>query len=152
MEELGDINTGLSTIRQIIPLFRSLLERAPQEGASEEFTRQLNEAVINMQQAVIDAQEMVLTGQATEAKLRSRLQGLEQQAERAEMWSKEISRYKLVDLGGNKGMAYALREEFSADDEPMHYLCTNCSEDGIKSILQSTGMSIKPYDCPRCGR
>lgn len=77
MEEFDDINTGLSTIRRIVPLFRSLLEKAPQEGASKEFTRQLNEAVINMQQAVIDAQEMVLAGQATEARLRSRLQDLE---------------------------------------------------------------------------
>ena len=77
MEDLDQINTGLSTIRQIVPLFRSLLQKAPTEGASEEFTRQLNDAVINMQQAVIDAQEMVLAGQATEAKLRSRVQELE---------------------------------------------------------------------------
>ena len=152
MEEFDAINTGLSTIRQIVPMFRSLLEKAPQEGASKEFTRQLNEAVINMQQAVIDAQEMVLAGQATEAKLRSRLQDLEQQTERAERWAEEISRYKLVKLPRNGGMAYALCEEFLSEDQPMHYLCTNCSEDSIKSILQYTGMSIKPYDCPRCPR
>ena len=152
MEESETINSGLSAIRQIIPLFRSLLERAPQQGASEEFTRQLNHAVIQMQQAVIDAQEMVLAGQVAEAKLRSRLQDLEQQTARAEIWSKEISRYRLVDLGGNEGIAYALREEYLVEDEPIYYLCTNCSEDGIKSILQSTGMSIKPYNCPRCRR
>ena len=111
MEEFDAINTGLSTIRQIVPMFRSLLEKAPQEGASKEFTRQLNEAVINMQQAVIDAQEMVLAGQATEAKLRSRLQDLEQQTARAERWAEEISRYKLVKLPRNGGMAYALCEE-----------------------------------------
>ena len=46
MEEFDAINTGLSTIRQIVPMFRSLLEKAPQEGASKEFTRQLNEAAI----------------------------------------------------------------------------------------------------------
>ena len=152
MEESDTFNSGLSTIRQIIPLFRSLLERAPQQGASEEFTRQLNDAVIQMQQAVIDAQEMVLAGQVAEAKLRSRLEDVEQQIARAETWSQELSRYKLVDLGKNRGMAYALREEFPGEDEPMHYLCTNCSEDGIKSILQYTGMGIKPYDCPRCRR
>ena len=152
MEDLDQINTGLSTIRQIVPLFRSLLEKAPTEGASEEFTRQLNDAVINMQQAVIDAQEMVLAGQATEAKLRFRVQELERQVKGAEKWVKEASRYKLVDLRGNKGMAYALREELSTEDEPMHYLCTSCFEDGSKSILQCTGMSIKPYDCPRCPR
>lgn len=152
MEESDTINSGLSTIRQIIPLFRSLLERAPQQGASEEFTRQLNDAIIQMQQAVIDAQEMALASQAAEAKLRSRLQDLEQRTARIEGWSKDISRYRLVDLGGNRGMAYALREEFLSEDKPMHYLCTNCTEDGIKSILQYTGMGIKPYDCPRCSR
>lgn len=151
MDEFDAINSGLSTIKQIIPLFRSLLEKAPKEGASEEFTRQLYNAIIQTQQAVIDAQEMVLVGQATEAKLRSRIQELEQQNTRSETWSKEISRYTLVDLGGNKGMAYALREEFQGYD-PIHYLCTNCSEDGVKSILQSTGMHIKPYTCPRCAR
>ena len=152
MEEIDAINTGLSTIRQIVPLFRSLLEKAPQEGASKEFTRQLNEAVINMQQAVIDAQEMVLAGQVTETRLRSRLQELEQQNAGAEKWAEEISRYKLVNLGRNRGMAYALREEFLSEDQPEHYLCTNCSEDGVKSILQYMGMNMKPYDCPRCPR
>ena len=152
MEEIDAVNTGLSTIRQIVPLFRSLLEKAPQEGASEEFTRQLNEAIINMQQAVIDAQEMVLVGQATETRLRSRLRELEQQNARAEKWAEEMSRYKLVNLGRNRGMAYALRQEFMSEDQPEYYLCANCSEDGIKSILQYTGMSIKPYDCPRCPR
>ena len=152
MEESDAINSGLSTMSQIIPLFRSLLERAPQQGASEEFTRQLNDAVIEMQQAVIDAQELALTSQAAESKLRSRLQDLEQQIARTEMWAKDLSRYKLVDLGGNKGMAYALRKEFISENEAMHYLCTNCSEDRIKSMLQYTGMNIKPYDCPRCSR
>ena len=99
MEESDTFNSGLSTIRQIIPLFRSLLERAPQQGASEEFTRQLNDAVIQMQQAVIDTQEMVLAGQVAEAKLRSRLENVEQQIARTETWSQELSRYKLVDLG-----------------------------------------------------
>lgn len=152
MEELDAVNTGLSTIRNIIPIFRSLLEKAPQEGASEEFTRQLNSAIIQMQQAVIDAQDMVLASQATEANLRTRIQDLEKRTARTEEWSKTISRYQLADLGGNKGMAFALREEFVDVEEPMHYLCTNCSEDGIKSILQSTGMHIKPYVCPRCPR
>ena len=152
MEELGDISAGLTTIKQVIPLFRTLIKKAPQQGASEEFTRQLNDAVIEMQQAVIDAQVMVLASHAEEAKLRSRLQDLEQQAARAKIRLNEMSRYRLVDLGGAKGMAYALRVEFVGDDEPMHYLCTNCMEDDIKSILQQTGISIKPYDCPRCRR
>ena len=152
MEGFDDINPGLSAIRQIVPLLRSLLEKAPQEGASEEFTRQLNEAVIRMQQAVIDAQEMVLAGQATEARLRSRMRDLEQQTAREEKWSKEISRYRLVNLGGNRGMGFALRDELVGEEQPMHYLCTTCAEDGIKSILRYTGLSIKPYDCPRCPR
>ena len=131
MEESEAINSGLSTIRQIIPLFRSLLERAPQQGASEEFTRQFNDAVITMQQAVIDAQEMVLASQAREAELRTRIADLEYQTTRAEKWADEISRYRLENLPGNGGTAYVLREEFISDDEAEHYLCTNCSEDGI---------------------
>ena len=152
MEELDTVNSGLSTIRHIIPIFRSLLEKAPQEGASEEFTRQLNNAIIQMQQAVIDAQDMVLASQATETRLRSHIQDLEKHAARTQEWPKVISRYQLVDLRGNNGMTFALREEFIGVEEPMHYLCTNCSEDGIKSILQPTGMSIKPFTCPRCAR
>ncbi len=152
MEEFDSVKSGITAIRQIIPLFRSLLEKAPQQGASEEFTRQLNDAIIQMQQAVIDAQEMVLAGQAEEAKLRSRLQNLEQQAERSEKWSSEMMRYKLVNLGEYRGMAYTLREEFKREDEPIYYLCTNCTEDGIKSILQFTGVYLKQYECPRCPR
>ena len=85
----------------------------------------------------MDAQEMALAGQATETKLRSRLQDLEQQMVREEKWATEISRYKLVQLPRNGGMAYALREEFLSEDQPMHYLCTNCSEDGIKTFCKT---------------
>ena len=152
MEEFDALKTGLTTIRQIVPMLRSLLEKAPQEGASKEFTRQLNEAVINMQQAVIDAQEMVLAGQATEAKLRSRLQDLEQQTARAKNGPEEISHYRLVTLPRNGGMAFALREELSNEDNP----CITCvrivRKTALKAFLQYTGMSIKPYDCPRCPR
>ena len=152
MEELGDISAGLTTFKQVIPLFRTLIKKAPQQGASEEFTRQLNDAVIEMQQAVIDAQVMVLASHAEEAKLRSRLQELERQTTSAEIWSKEISRYKLTDLGVIKGIVYALREEYLIENELMHYLCVNCAEGGIKSILQKTDIARMPYMCIRCDK
>ena len=133
-------------------MFRSLLERAPQQGASEEFTRQFNEAVITMQQAVIDAQDMVLASQTREARLRTRMEELDQRTDREEKLSKRISRYRLVKLRGSGRMAYVLREEFVSEDKPEHYLCTNCAEDGIKSILHYTDVRRKPYDCPRCPR
>ena len=152
MEESETINSGLSAIRQIVPLFRSLLDKAPQQGASEDFTRQLNEAVITMQQAVIDAQEIVLESQARETKLRARLKELEQRTLQLDKWTEEISHYKLVNLPRNGGTAYVLRDEHISEEKPKHLLCTNCAEDGQKSILQYTGMTIKPYDCPRCNR
>ena len=131
-------------------MFRSLLEKAPEQGASEEFTRQLNDATIQMQQAIIDAQDVALASQEAEAKLRSRLQELERQTARSERWPQEISRYKLVDLGGYRGMVYALRDEYVSEDEHMHYLCTKCAEEGFRSILQYTGTGSLPYDCRRC--
>ena len=152
MEDWGNINTVLSGIRNTIPILRSLLEKAPNEGVSTEFTRQLNDAIIEMQQVVIDAQELVLSAQSRETALSARIQELERANTRQGEWAKEKLRYELVNLGGNRGMAYALREDIVAEGEAKHYLCTNCYEDGIKSIIQPTGMSIKPYVCPRCNR
>ena len=152
MEESEAVSFGLSALRQAVSEFFSLLQKAPDEGASAEFTRDFNDALMEMQQAVIDARELVLSAQERERVLSARNDELEREIARRDEWAEVKLRYRLVDLGGRRGMAYALREEFVGDEEPQHYLCTTCFEDGKKGFLRHSGMSIKPYTCQRCER
>ena len=124
----------------------SLTNKAKQHGASDEFTRDLNTAVINMQGAVMDAQSMTLEAQGEQSRLVARITELEKEVKRADDWDKEKLRYELIYLG--RRVVYGLCEGSRQEGEPNHYLCTTCYEDGVKSILQPFGVR---WNCLRCG-
>ena len=64
MEMLGDLPQSLQAIVSIVEKFSALVGRAKQDGASEEFTRDLNGAIIEMQGTIIAAQAVALEAQA----------------------------------------------------------------------------------------
>lgn len=136
MEEFETLTQSLSAIRQFIPLVRSLSENAPKEGVSPEFTRQLENAVIDLHHAVIDAQELVLAAQVREQALNTRVKELEELNSQREQWETEKSRYKLEKRDEQIGFVYSLLDEFVNDESPHHDICVTCYEEGRKSILQ----------------
>ena len=129
----------------------SLTKNAKQHGASEEFTSELNAAVINMQGSVMDAQSMTLEAQGEQARLLARIKELEGEANRTELWEKDKARYELTDRGGPK--IYQLREDSRQEDEPTHFLCPTCYESDVKSILQVCNITDRPdARCLRCDK
>ena len=152
MEDITPIVQGLTTIGNMVSTFRRLAGDAQKEGASNKFASELNTAIINMQNAVMEANDTALTAQAREAQLTQRISELEQEIMHRKDWDEEKKRYELVNLGMFGGMAYQVRKDTVREGEIQHYICTNCYEDHFKSILQQTGFRQKPYTCPRCSR
>ena len=152
--EIGDLVQGIQLINSALDAVKPLLKRAKQQGISNTFISELNEAMTNMGEGVIAAQSIALQLQEDRARLISRIAELEKEAEYATSWAKEKERYVLERLPNSVGWSnvswgFKLRMSMRHEDEPLHYLCTVCFEDRIKSYLnfQSAGM---PAYCPRC--
>ena len=149
MEMLGDLIQSIQAIGGIAQNLKALGGRAKQNGASEEFTRDLNGAIIEMQETIMAAQAVALEAQAAQGRLGSRIAQLEEEAVRSKDWAEEKARYVLASTS-NQGatFAYKLRDEARRDDEPTHFICPNCYEDGVKCILQI--LDVFGLQCPRC--
>ncbi len=151
MEMLGDLTQSFQAIVVIAQKLKALGGRAKQDGASEEFARHLNGAILEMQESIIAAQAVALEAQAAQGSLAARIAQLEEEAVRSKDWEEEKARYVLAPTSTSSeeaAIAYKLRDEARRDDEPTHFICPYCYEDGIKSILQITGRS--GVLCPRC--
>ena len=147
--EMSEYTESLQSILGVLQALRSLTKTAEQHGASEEFTRELNAVVINMQSAVMDAQSMTLEAQGEQGRLLARVKELEGEAKRTELWEKDKARYELTDRGGDK--IYQLRKDSRHENEPTHFLCPTCYESDIKSVLQLCPITDSPDSrCLRC--
>lgn len=101
---------------------------------------------------ILTAQGFALAAQSDQFAMAGRIRDLEEELMRLKAWDAEKQRYELKDLG--KGFfAYAPKEGMERG-EPLHALCANCFQNGVKSILQCNG-SVQVHDrswgCPRCG-
>jgi hypothetical protein len=77
---------------------------------------------------------------------------LEEEIARVKAWDTEKKRYVLSKIGDTGAVAYALKESMS-NSEPPHHICTNCYEDGRKSILHPHKMTSSriALSCQKCG-
>ena len=152
MDNLGDLSQSIHAITSAVQTVFTLGHRAKGQGASDEFTSELNSAIIEMQATVMDALRVAIEAQVTEGHLNSRIVSLEQELARINHWSEEKTRFKLVDMR-HRFTAYTLREDSMQEGEPMQYLCANCFENRVKTILRYTGRSgSAAWECVRCDR
>ena len=148
MEMFADLTQSVQAISSIAHNLRSLLDKAKHSGVSDEFTRELNEAIIAMQDTVIAAQRAALDAQSTQTRLISRIGQLEQEALRSRDWAREAARYELASTRAGSGWdtAYRLRDE-TAGEAP-HWLCPNCFASSVKSFLQIVpGFGLQCLKC-----
>ena len=149
--EIGDLAQSFQSIIGGLQTLTSLTRKAEQQGLSDEFTKELNSAVINMQSAVMDAQSMTLEAQGEQSRLIARVVELEEELKQKVNWEGEKARYELTTWGGNH--VYQLREDLKQDSEPTHFLCPTCYENGVKSILQAFNWDNRPHTrCLRCAQ
>ena len=111
---------------------------------------EINQAVIDIQRVLLDAQNAALADKQTMSRLSDEIAALKRQLEALGEWEAEKQRYVLTR--SDKGaFTYDLKPEFSAV-EPFHRLCTTCFGNGKKSLLHTTkairgGEIVKCYGC-----
>lgn len=99
---------------------------------------------------LMSAQSAALDAQSQQQTMSLRIRELEEQLIKFENWETEKQRYQLEQTKSGV-FAYAVKESMQAG-EPLHHICSNCYEDGVKSILQTefvTGFGLRTK-CPRC--
>ncbi len=106
--------------------------------------------VAELQAVILAAQSSAIEANSAQFAMIEEIRALKEEMARIKAWDTEKQRYKLTNpwIGT---VVYSLKESMS-NGEPPHWICTNCYEDGRKSILtqQQDGNSRVSYLCPKC--
>lgn len=92
--------------------------------------------VIALQSAILSAQSSALSANADQAAMAEEIRQLKADLTSAKGWEVERQRYQLFAIR-NGGVVQALKKDMALANEPPHYLCTNCFEQGRKCILNT---------------
>jgi hypothetical protein len=107
---------------------------------------------IELQNAVIDAQQKAMAAHQEHSALIERIRELEAECMSLKNWEAEKARYDLTNLGSGV-IALRLKQAAMKPGEPMHCLCADCAENGKKLYLQpyAAGSHFIRYKCNGCG-
>ena len=111
---------------------------------------EINQAIINIQQALLDVQAAAFSDKEVIARLNGEVSALEKQIQDSTDWEIVKARYVLT-ISKIGAYTYDLKPDL-VSEEIFHRLCTKCFEDGTKSILHTrakhSGGEI--VVCPKC--
>jgi hypothetical protein len=112
--------------------------------------KDINDAALR-NAAVIELQEKILAAQAAQLDLVQRVNDLENDLARLKTWEAEKERYELKQVAPG-AMVYVPKESLRGD-EPIHWLCANCFQNGKKRFLQESrgDASFVYHKCQECG-
>jgi hypothetical protein len=127
---VGEVFAGMTAVKTAFDIARGLKD-------IDDATRR-NAAVIELQQKILDAQ-------SEQAELVDLVRKLKARVAQLEAWDADKERYTLTDLGRGH-FAYALKDSM-ANGEPPHYLCAQCYNGKIKSILQTEDRQPGRWPC-----
>lgn len=107
--------------------------------------------IIDLQSQILTAQSSAFSANAEQATMVETIRTLKEEIARIKAWESEKQRYKMYSPW-NGTVVYALKKSM-CNSEPPHWICTNCYEEGRKSILaqQQKGNSTVAFLCPKCG-
>lgn len=117
---VGEVIGGISALKSAFDLTRGLKDIDDRV--------KLNEARMELQEKILDAQQAQST-------LQEKLAELEKEVTRLKAWDADKQRYKLTEMCPEV-LAYTLKEGME-NGEPAHSLCTSCYQSNVKSILVS---------------
>jgi hypothetical protein len=112
----------------------------------------IQEKVIELQGAILDAQSGVFAANDERASLIEQVTKLESEIANLKAWETEKQRYHLKKVSELNSTAYVLKPE-AQGAEPPHCICPACYEHGKKGILQPVvGAQAyrRPWQCPQC--
>lgn len=142
MVEANAVITSLQTAYDFTKMMIGIRDAALIEGKVGELRAQIFAAL-----------DLALTAKFAQAAQFERIRELEKEAAESKEWAAEREKYQLSEWesGNCWAFTYVLKQEHRAVT-PVHHLCTNCYEDGRKSILQkeSGGGDDAYLACPRC--
>ncbi|HHS1180495.1 TPA: hypothetical protein ACTC22_001835, partial [Neisseria meningitidis] len=92
---------------------------------------------IELNQIIAGIQTDLFEAQSSYTAAISRIDELEKELVAVKNWSTEKQRYQLYELAPGS-FVYRLKTEM-ANSEPIHDICPQCYEQGVKSILQFNG-------------
>jgi hypothetical protein len=145
--DVGTVIQTFSTVAQCLKTLDEWVQTHRHIADSAKVSATISEAYAKL----IDAQSTVLASQQEQLTLTKRIGELEKEIAELKNWDRERERYQLTTI--TRGiLAYRVKPGMEGD-EPSHDLCTNCFDQGKKSILQcEQPISIGPrfYICPRC--
>lgn len=124
--DLIAIQAAISSLKSATDIARSLLEM---KSMSE-----IQGKVIELQSALLQAQNCALSATTAQFELQERVRLLEAQLREKADWETEKSRYRLVSPWIGPAQVYALTQAAANGEEP-HFLCTSCFHDGKRIIL-----------------
>lgn len=111
-----------------------------------------NQAVIEIQRHVMDSNASLMEAQQAYSASLKRIGELELQIVQLKSWDVESHRYELADTGQGS-LAYRLKQGME-NDEPSHWICPNCYQQGKKSILKKEALPVGRAEtlvCHPCG-
>lgn len=105
---------------------------------------------VELNRVIADVQHQLFAAQTDYAALSGRIRELEADIVKFKNWEQEKQRYQLHPLAEGT-LVYRVKPEMK-DSEPVHDICPNCYEQGIKSILQKTQKTAghHAFSCPGC--
>ena len=105
---------------------------------------------VELNRVIAEVQQQLFTAQTDYAAVLGRVRELEAEIVQFKNWEQEKQRYELHQLAPGT-LVYRVKSEMQGP-EPVHDLCPNCYQDGVKSILQNSGFTKghDSFSCPRC--
>ena len=149
MVGLVEISAGLNSLKLAKDIVQAL------NGAQNAVA--INQIKLDLQGAILDAQQGLFVAQEAQSTAAKRIADLEQEIMRMKDWSAERERYQLVDV--DRGAFAYMPKPGMENSQPAHWLCTNCFEQGRKSFLQFKGQGMhangsraeeSAYGCDTC--
>lgn len=116
----------------------------------------VNQAIIDIQRSLLEAQRALNEAEARHAADLSRVTKLEEEIVRLKDWTAERKRYHLVDV--DRGAFAYMPKPGMEEGQPAHWLCAKCFEHADKSLMQFKGEAKAPggnspealYGCDEC--
>lgn len=138
-----DIASGLSSLKAALDLIGAVSDTGKRVS--------VNEAKVALLADLTTAHSALEAAISEIANLKEEVRGLQRQLEAKREWEAERAKYELADAGLGS-LAYR-RKAGEQGGDPMHWLCPNCIEQSIKSILQPVGAGYakRGIRCQACG-
>jgi hypothetical protein len=140
MPDLIAISQGLNAVKAATEIVKTMV------GLRE--SANILENSVELNRKIADVQIALNTALSEQATLVQTISDLKEEIAHMKTWETEKQRYELKRFYPGT-FAYSPKEGYRGA-EPIHYLCTNCYEDGKRSFLQATGRGDYGYQLLFC--